>query len=472
MRARNGEREVVGDAVVVCAVKKFLGGPEFPVLEFHHPGGTALKIGFFRVVAGVRHVNNDGVVVNHVPTGNRGAFHIQLRQSGSGLVEFPHIERGLSFEAFELGAEGDILAVGRNVGMVRIDCIHNFGQAFRLSCIVDKGEVAGNVVAENELGTVAVGGGAEFYGADVRRDAFCRVGRFIHRFGVGDFSVRKSEAHVIRPGVGRNRIDVATGEKIDVVGVRPEAPAFYDAFVSSSAVGGADKVRERGVLEFAEPVVHPFHRVAQNIADGRFSLALAAYLVQRVAGIFGTPRLLQVPGRLGDVCPFRFGGESESVGFGMEREAFQAVAVAGVVVRDAGIGIDRIAILALAQGVCIQGRIVEGHVCRGDFSLAIKFRGREQLVEIFASDFVSLDVEVVGELDRHFGPFIRFCAAEVRSQYRGFSGRLHEQEVFDRILRIFVIFVWLGVRTCVKREKERRQARESPELEQLRQRCG
>ena len=194
--------------------------------------------------------------------------------------------------------------------------------------------------------------------------------------------------------------------------------------------------------------------------------------MQRVAGIFGTPRLLQVPGRLGDVCPFRFGGESESVGFGMEREAFQAVAVAGVVVRDAGIGIDRIAILALAQGVCIQGRIVEGHVCRGDFSLAIKFRGREQLVEIFASDFVSLDVEVVGELDRHFGPFIRFCAAEVRSQYRGFSGRLHEQEVFDRILRIFVIFVWLGVRTCVKREKERRQARESPELEQLRQRCG
>ena len=156
----------------------------------------------------------------------------------------------------------------------------------------------------------------------------------------------------------------------------------------------------------------------------------------------------------------------------MEREAFQAVAVAGVVVRDAGIGIDRIAILALAQGVCIQGRIVEGHVCRGDFSLAIKFRGREQLVEIFASDFVSLDVEVVSELDLHFGPFIRFCAAEVRSQDYVFSGRLHEQEAFDRILCAFILVIRVRVGTCVKREQERGKACESSQLDFFGQRRG
>ena len=434
-RARHRESSIYRNAVMVRAVKEFFRSAELPASKGDFPSGHLFEIGVFGVVACVGNVYDYGIAgASHKPPRNRRLFHIEFQGSLVRSIQATHVHLRLSVDAFDTGAVGHPIAIRRDFRMVRIHAVIEFVCYGECAGIVEIDEIASHIVTENQLELVR----ARFFTQGRRPRYGCHPARIgfsgaVHPRRVRNGTERKPEADVALLCRGRHHVDIAPVERSYRHAVVAEAAALHDTFSDSTPIRSADKVRNDGIAEITEPIIHPLHQVSDHIAKVYPVRRLGAPELPAVSGILGSPGLDVTPPLRRGKHPFRFRRQAVSFHLGMERKAFQIGAMSTVIEYSLLVRVGSIKTFLLAPRISQEDRIIVRHVSNREFFVGAFDLVFHQLIIFTTGHLAAPNREIVCKLDLHGGLFILFRFRVIRPKDSGSTFREDAHHTFQRI---------------------------------------
>ena len=221
------------------------------------------------VVIGTVHINNHRIAVfKHAPARDSGTLHVEPNKIRPVRIQVAHVKRRLTRCSFQTSAKGNTHPVGRNFGMVHVDCISDFHHRQHRIGIINISQVSRKIITESKFRPICPGNRMHYRRACNRNNpASANLAIFSHPGGRGNRAKCNTESHVIGTSRGSYRVDIATAIQSNGRGLISETAALHDPLSQRAPIRSPDKICHGGIAKIAKPVVHPFHGVAGHITE-------------------------------------------------------------------------------------------------------------------------------------------------------------------------------------------------------------